>query len=86
MAIFLRLDDLMAEKKVTVTELAKAADISRVNMSRLKSGKIKAIRMTTLNAICEYLECEPGDILKFEKSASTGKPADADSPNLPAGV
>ena len=67
MAIVVCLDEVMAEKNVTVTELAKAVDISRVNMSHLKSGKIKAIKMSTLDGICSYLECEPGDILKYEK-------------------
>lgn len=65
MAITVHLDSLMAEKGVNVTQLAQSAGISRVNMSNLKMGKVKAIRFSTLEAVCRSLECQPGDILKF---------------------
>lgn len=50
---------------MTVTYLAKAVDISRVNMSNLKTGKVKAIRFSTLEAVCRELECQPGDIMEY---------------------
>lgn len=65
MAIILHLDDLLAEKGESVTSLAKAAGISRANMSNIKSGKVRAIRFSTLNAICTSLGCQPGDIIEF---------------------
>ena len=69
MAIILCLDDVLAQRKVTVTELAEAVGITRVNMSLLKSGKVKAIRLSTLDGICRYLGCTPGDIVKYEADA-----------------
>lgn len=65
MAIILHLDDLLAERHVSVTELAQAAGITRANMSNLKTGKVRAIRFSTLEAICDYLDCQPGDILEY---------------------
>ena len=54
-------------KKITVTDLAKKVGISRVNMSNLKAGKVKAIRFSTLEAICKELDCQPGDIIRYEE-------------------
>ena len=68
MAIILCLDDILAEKRISVTALAQAVGITRVNMSLLKTGKVKAIKLSTLDRICEYLNCEPGDILKYSPS------------------
>ncbi len=67
MAIILRLDRMMAERKMSLNALAKEVGISNVNLSNIKTGKIQAIRFTTLNAICDVLECQPGDILEFQK-------------------
>lgn len=64
MSIKLHIDTLMKERGMTVTYLAKAIDISRANMSNLKTGKVKAIRFSTLEAICRELECQPGDIIE----------------------
>lgn len=65
MAIILRLDRVMADRKISLNELAEQVGISNVNLSRIKTGKISAIRFSTLNAICEVLECQPGDILEY---------------------
>ena len=64
MAIEIRLDVMMARKKVSLTELAEKIGISITNLSLLKTGKVKGIRFTTLDAICRELECQPGDILE----------------------
>lgn len=66
MAIILHLDDLLAEKDITVTALAEEVGITRANMSNIKTGNAKAIRFSTLNAICSYLDCQPGDLLSYE--------------------
>ena len=63
--IKLHLDELVEKRQMTVTYLAKAVGISRVNMSNLKTGKVKAIRFSTLEAICKELDCQPGDILEY---------------------
>ena len=64
MAIEIRLDVMMARKKISLTELAEKIGISITNLSLLKTGKVKGIRFTTLDAICHELECQPGDILE----------------------
>ncbi|CDH06016.1 helix-turn-helix domain-containing protein [Xenorhabdus bovienii] len=64
MAIFITLDVLMAKRKVKSKELAQAIGITEQNLSLLKTGKIKGIRFSTLDAICQYLDCQPGDILE----------------------
>lgn len=71
MPIILRLDRVMADRKISLNELASRVGISNVNLSNLKNGKVKAIRFSTLEAICEVLDCQPGDILEFEKGNST---------------
>lgn len=65
MAIILRLDVMLARRKVKARELARAIGISETNLSLLKSGKVGGVRFTTLNAICTYLNCTPGDLLEF---------------------
>ncbi|MBW4801862.1 helix-turn-helix transcriptional regulator [Loigolactobacillus coryniformis subsp. torquens] len=65
MPIRIDLDVVMAQKKMTVTQLASAVGITMPNISILKTGKAKAIRFSTLEKICEVLDCQPGDILKF---------------------
>ena len=65
MAIRINLDVMMAKRKMGLTELAKEVDITLANLSILKNGKAKAVRLETLNAICKALECQPGDILEY---------------------
>lgn len=67
MAIILRLDRVMADRKISLNELSSKVGISNVNLSNLKTGKVKAIRFSTLNAICKVLECQPGDILEYKE-------------------
>ena len=66
MAITVQLDDRLHEKRMTLTELAERVDITLANLSILKTGKAKAIRFSTLEAICDALDCQPGDLLAFE--------------------
>lgn len=65
MAIVLRLDRVMADRKITLNELSKRVGVSYVNLSNLKTGKVKAIRFSSLEAICDVLDCQPGDIMEF---------------------
>ena len=65
MAIQINLDVMMAKRKMGLTELAKEVDITLANLSILKNGKAKAVRLETLNAICKALQCQPGDILEY---------------------
>lgn len=65
MAIIVNLDVMMARRKITLGELANRIDITQANLSILKTGKAKAIRFSTLNAICTALDCQPADILEF---------------------
>jgi putative transcriptional regulator len=66
MPIVVRLDVMMARRKVRSNVLARAVGITEANLSLLKSGKVKGVRFSTLEAICRYLDCQPGDILEFE--------------------
>jgi putative transcriptional regulator len=66
MPIVVKLDDVLHDRRMTLTELAERVDITLANLSILKTGKARAIRFSTLDAICEALECQPGDILGFE--------------------
>ena len=65
MAIVVKLDDLLHERRMTLTELAERVDITLANLSILKTGKARAIRFSTLEAICVQLGCQPGDLLEF---------------------
>lgn len=65
MAIILRLDRMMAHHKMSLNELAEKVGITTANLSNLKTGKVKAIRFSTLNAICKTLNCQPGDLLEY---------------------
>ena len=65
MSIILRLDRVMADRKMSLNELSAKVGVSNVNLSKLKTGKVSAIRFSTLNAICKALSCQPGDILEF---------------------
>jgi len=66
-AIVMRLDRVMADRKMSLNALADKVGVANVNLSKIKTGKISAIRFSTLNAICEALECQPGDILEFQR-------------------
>lgn len=65
MAIIINIDVMLAKRKMTVTELAEKVGITMANLSILKNGKAKAVRFSTLAAICKALECQPGDILEY---------------------
>ena len=67
MPIILRLDRVMADRKISLNHLAEQVGISTVNLSKIKTGKISAIRFSTLEAICDVLDCQPGDILEFQR-------------------
>ena len=68
MPIIINLDVMLAKRKMRSNELAEAIDITEQNLSILKTGKAKAIRLSTLDAICTYLNCQPGDILEFKNA------------------
>ncbi len=68
MAVLVKLDDLLHARRMTLSELADKVDITLANLSILKTGKAKAIRFSTLDAICTALECQPGDLLGHEPS------------------
>ncbi|WP_338133518.1 helix-turn-helix transcriptional regulator [Collinsella aerofaciens] len=63
--IILRLDRMLAERKISSKELSERVGISQVNMSRIKTGKVSAVRFSTLDAICRALDCQPGDVLEY---------------------
>lgn len=67
MPIILRLDRVMADRKMSLKELSERVGIANVNLSKLKTGKVSAIRFSTLEAICDVLDCQPGDILEYKR-------------------
>jgi putative transcriptional regulator len=67
MPVIVNLDDILAKRGMTLTELSEKIDITLANLSILKTGKARAIRFSTLDAICEALKCQPGDILEFRR-------------------
>ena len=67
MAIILRLDRVMAVRKMSLNELSEKVGVANVNLSKLKNGHVSAIRFSTLEAICDVLDCQPGDILEFKR-------------------
>jgi len=67
MTIILRLDRVMADRKISLKDLAEQVGIANVNLSNIKTGKIAAIRFSTLDAICDALDCQPGDILEYQR-------------------
>lgn len=69
MAIIVNVDVMLAKRKIRSKELAEAIDITEQNLSILKTGKAKAIRLSTLDAICHYLACQPGDILEYQQDS-----------------
>jgi putative transcriptional regulator len=72
MAINVKLDDLLHARRLTLTELAGRIDITLANLSILKTGKARAIRFSTLEALCEALGCQPGDLLEFQPDTGAG--------------
>ena len=75
MAILVRLDERLHERRMTLTELAARVDITLVNLSILKTGKARAIRFSTLEAICAALDCQPGDLLEFQPDSAAARPS-----------
>ena len=71
MAIILRLDRVMADRKISLKELSEKVGVANVNLSKLKTGKVSAIRFSTLDAICDVLDCQPVDILEFRRGPAT---------------
>ena len=67
MSIILRLDRVMADRKMSLNELSERVGIANVTLSKLKNGHVSAIRFSTLEAICDVLDCQPGDILEFKR-------------------
>ncbi len=76
MSILVKLDDMLHARRMTLTELSERIGITLANLSVLKTGKARAVRFSTLEAICEALQCQPGDLLEFA-SRSTGNVDDA---------
>jgi putative transcriptional regulator len=73
MAITIKLDDLLHAQRMTLTELAERIDITLANLSILKTGKARAIRFSTLEALCAALGCQPGDLLEFQPDSGSDK-------------
>jgi putative transcriptional regulator len=73
MAIVVKLEELLHERRMTLTELAQTIDITLANLSILKTGKARAIRFSTLEAICTVLGCQPGDLLQFHSDEDAAK-------------
>ena len=73
MPILVRLDEKLHERRMTLTELAARVDITLANLSILKTGKARAIRFSTLEAICTALDCQPGDLLAFDPAQPSGE-------------
>jgi putative transcriptional regulator len=76
MAIIVNLDVMLAKRKMSVTELAQQIGITMANISILKNGRARAIRFSTLEAICAALDCQPGDLLEYRAEADSGDAAD----------
>ena len=74
MAITVKLDELLHQRRMTLTELAERVDLTLANVSILKTGKAKAIRFSTLEAICRELQCQPGDLLGYEEDGCSDDP------------
>ena len=73
MAILVKLDDVLHARRMTLTELSARVGITLANLSILKTGKAKGIRFSTLEAICEALDCQPGDLLEFGRDGGAGE-------------
>ena len=73
MPIMVHLDDALARRRMSLTDLSQAVDITLANLSILKTGKAKAVRFSTLEAICAVLDCQPGDLLSFQTDDPPGR-------------
>ncbi|HIY83683.1 MAG TPA: helix-turn-helix transcriptional regulator [Candidatus Rubneribacter avistercoris] len=73
MPVVLKLNDLMADRGISLNDLAEKVGITNVNLSRIKTGKIKAVRFSTLGMLCEVLQCQPGDILAYVPEGQSEK-------------
>jgi putative transcriptional regulator len=80
MPIAVKLDDLLHDRRMTLTELGDQVGLTLANLSILKTGKARAIRFSTLEAICEALSCQPGDILRFEPTSASSQ---SQAPSVP---
>jgi putative transcriptional regulator len=78
MAIIINIDVMLAKRKMSVTELTEKVGITMANLSILKNGKAKAIRFSTLEAICKALDCQPGDILEYDQNHSINKKGESE--------
>jgi putative transcriptional regulator len=86
MAIRINLDRVMLERRISLTELAQRVGITLANLSILKTNKARAIRFSTLDALCRELKCQPGDLLEFvadAEAAEPGKFGESDEPDIP---
>jgi putative transcriptional regulator len=79
MAITVKLDDVLYARRMTLTELSQRTGITLPNLSILKTGKARAIRFSTLDAVCRALHCQPGDLLAFDPSAEDGELPEAEA-------
>jgi putative transcriptional regulator len=79
MSIVVKLDDMLHDRRMTLTDLADKVGMTLANLSILKTGKARAIRFSTLDAICDALACQPGDILRFEAEGASTDPGSTDS-------
>ncbi len=77
MAIVIRLDVMLAKRKVRSIDLAQAVGITQANLSLLKSGKVKGIRFATLESICRFLDCQPGDLIEYQPDDGDARMRDA---------
>lgn len=75
MAILVKLDDLLYARRMTLTELSERVGLTLANLSVLKTGKARAIRFSTLEAICDALQCQPGDLLRYAPDATPNEPS-----------
>ena len=82
MAIILRLDRMMADRKISLNDLAEKVGIANVNLSKIKTGKISAIRFSTLDAICDALDCQPGDILEYKRESQSPSNVSSDKSEI----
>ena len=73
MPIILRLDRVMADRKMSLNEVSEKVGVANVNLSKLKNGHVSAIRFSTLEAICDVLDCQPGDILEYQRMEKNEK-------------
>ncbi len=74
--IILRLDRVMADRKISLKELSERVGVTNVNLSKMKTGRISAVRFSTLEALCEALSCQPGDILEYDPNAESEEEED----------